>query len=211
MGVLRDIALPVAALIQVTCHVSCVDSIISEKKQLSSRFWKKSLFLRQNDGFRQNANQKIVYSDICRSVLLAFSKQRFRSSPIRHKKRIEQTVFNPLKLPQSMPAAVHALSRCKIGAPGRRSSPGHIVPGIGADIQMQMPAHLLFLTKAVLIFLQQFSLLAAASDMQTAKLPDQIVIFCQNRIQDRLMAAVKIRRFPKTLKRGALIQVMDRI
>ena len=44
--------------------------------------------------------------------------------------------------------------------------------------------------------LEQFSLLAAASDMQTAALSDQIVTLYQDHLQDCLMAAVKIRRFP---------------
>lgn len=72
MGVLRDIALPVAAPIQVTCHVSCVNSMIAEKKQLSSRFQEKTAFLRQNDGFRQNIKKKIVYYDGCRFIFIDF-------------------------------------------------------------------------------------------------------------------------------------------
>lgn len=48
--------------------------------------------------------------------------------------------------------------------------------------------------------LEQFSLLAAASDMQTAALSDQIVTLYQDHIQNCLMAAVKIRRFPEVLK-----------
>ena len=73
------------------------------------------------------------------------------------------------------------------------------------------PLRLLFFTKAILILQQQLSLLAAASDMQAAELANQIIIFGQDCIQDGLMAAVKIRGFPKALKGGALIQVVDRI
>ncbi len=73
------------------------------------------------------------------------------------------------------------------------------------------PLRLLFFTKAILILQQQLSLLAAASDMQAAELANQIIIFGQDRIQDGLMAAVKIRGFPKALKGGTLIQVADRI
>lgn len=59
--------------------------------------------------------------------------------------------------------------------------------------------------------LEQFSLLAAASDMQTAALSDQIVTLYQDHLQDCLMSAVKIRRFPEVLKGGAFIQVVDHI
>ena len=44
-----------------------------------------------------------------------------------------------------------------------------------------------------MILQQQLSLLAAASDMQAAELANQIIIFGQERIQDGLMGAVKIR------------------
>lgn len=59
--------------------------------------------------------------------------------------------------------------------------------------------------------LEQFFLLTAASDMQTAALSDQIVTLYQDHLQDCLMAAVKIRRFPEVLKGGAFIQVVDHI
>lgn len=66
-------------------------------------------------------------------------------------------------------------------------------------------------SNAVWVLLQQFALLAAAFNMQAAELTDQDIIFCQNCIQDRLVPAVKIRRFSKTLERGALIEVMNGI
>ena len=59
--------------------------------------------------------------------------------------------------------------------------------------------------------LEQFSLLTAASDMQTTALSDQIVTLYQDHLQDCLMSAVKIRRFSEVLKGGAFIQVVDHI